>query len=208
MKPNEKIMEYRRRIPRFIRESSWNIKSIGKSWRKPKGIQSKMRKQKRGKPGLVKVGYRMPNKYRGLHKSGRKIHLVSSTDEIDELNPKEDIVEFPSTLGLKKKSVLVKHAKKKGIYILNINPDKYLSKFKSILEKKEKKRKEIEKKRKEMLKSKKEEKEKEKSDKKKNTKDSESDSKKSDSESSKKPSRNKEKSEGEKIKEDIITKSN
>ncbi len=209
MKPNKEIIKYRKRIPRFIRESSWKVKSLDKSWRKPKGLHSKMRVGKGGKPSTVKVGYRMPNKFRGLHKSGREIKKVSSIDEMKELKPKEVIVEFPSNLGLKKKSELVKFAKENNYYILNINPDKYLSKFESFLEKKQKKRKEIEKRRKELIKAKKEEK---KSDDDSKSSDDDKKSKKGDDDdsddSSGSPKRVKEKSEGEKIKEKVITKSN
>ena len=57
--------------PEFARPESWRYKRLESNWRKPKGIDSHQRKQKsrRGRPGIVKVGYRGPKIARGLHPS-------------------------------------------------------------------------------------------------------------------------------------------
>ncbi|MDG7043343.1 MAG: hypothetical protein JRM98_04415, partial [Nitrososphaerota archaeon] len=46
--------------PKFLRQESWRYKKLKPNWRKPKGIDNKMRLQEKGWPPLVKVGYRTP----------------------------------------------------------------------------------------------------------------------------------------------------
>jgi large subunit ribosomal protein L32e len=68
---NEELLAARKKVaqtrPRFIRQESWRYDRLAENWRKPKGKDNKMRKQKSGMPALVKVGYRSPKAARGLH---------------------------------------------------------------------------------------------------------------------------------------------
>ena len=86
--------------PKFIRPESWRYKRLETTWRKPKGIDNHQRKQKsRGRPGLVKVGYRGPKIARGLHPSGFTDNLVYNINDLDSLNPKEDAVRIGHSVG-------------------------------------------------------------------------------------------------------------
>jgi len=60
----------RHKKPRFRRQESWRYKRVGDRWRKPHGIDSKMRKKVKGWPVSPTTGYRSPKKTRGLHPSG------------------------------------------------------------------------------------------------------------------------------------------
>ena len=64
--------------PDFVRQESWRYVRVKESWRKPKGMDSKMRLQKKGWPPIVKVGYRGPSKARGLHPSGCLLYTSPS----------------------------------------------------------------------------------------------------------------------------------
>ncbi|MEM3382515.1 MAG: 50S ribosomal protein L32e [Nitrososphaerales archaeon] len=105
--------------PKFVRQESWRYKRISERWRKPKGIDSKMRLRVKGWPKIVKVGYRGPRLVRGLHPSGYRDVLVHNLDELKGLDPKKDAARLASSLGAKKRAELLKKAKELGIKVLN-----------------------------------------------------------------------------------------
>jgi large subunit ribosomal protein L32e len=107
------------RRPEFVMQESWRYKRIGERWRKPKGIDSKMRLGVKGWPKLVKVGYRGPRMARGLHPSGYRDVLVHNINELQGLNPKTDAARLASKLGAKKRSELIGRARELGIKVLN-----------------------------------------------------------------------------------------
>lgn len=112
---NGKIAE--RKIPKFQRQNRAQKKRVGAAWRKPRGIDNKLRIKKKGYGLLPKIGFRTPKKTRGLHPTGLKEVLVSSLKELGGL--KGVAVRFSATLGRKKKAVLVAEAKKLQLKMLN-----------------------------------------------------------------------------------------
>jgi large subunit ribosomal protein L32e len=101
--------------PEFIRAESWRYKRLETTWRKPKGVDNHQRKQKsRGRPGIVKVGYRGPKDARGLHPSGYTDNLVYNVNDLEKLDPKTDGVRIGHSVGTKKRtSIIVKAIEKK-----------------------------------------------------------------------------------------------
>ena len=77
------VRELKLRRPEFVRQESWRYVRLKPNWRKPRGKDSKMRLQVKGWPPLVKVGYRTPRKYRGLHPSGYKEVLVYRPEDLE-----------------------------------------------------------------------------------------------------------------------------
>lgn len=126
-KKKEKSMEELLRVrdsiddkrPKFMRQESWRYKRIDRAWRKPKGIDSKMRRRVKGWPKVVKVGYRGPKITRGIHPSGYRDVLVHNIGELEGLDPKKDAARLASTLGAKKRAELIERAKELGIKVLN-----------------------------------------------------------------------------------------
>jgi len=105
--------------PKFIRQESWRYKRLDKAWRKPKGIDNKMRRRVKGWPQIVKVGYRGPKITRGIHPSGYRDVLVHNMGELEGLDPEKDAARLASTLGAKKRTELIGRAKELGIKVLN-----------------------------------------------------------------------------------------
>ena len=107
------------RRPEFVRQESWRYKRVKPSWRKPKGIDSKMRLRVQGWPKIVKVGYRGPAAVRGLHPSGYRDVLVYNVSDLERLNPETDAARIAHTVGAKKRMEILAKAKELGIKVLN-----------------------------------------------------------------------------------------
>lgn len=105
--------------PKFVRQESWRYIRLAENWRKPKGIDNKMRKQVSGVPPLVKVGYRGPKKARGLHPSGYKDKLIHNIRDLEKLDPKTDAARIGHSVGRRKRIDIVSKADALGIKVLN-----------------------------------------------------------------------------------------
>ncbi|KXA90109.1 50S ribosomal protein L32 [candidate division MSBL1 archaeon SCGC-AAA259I09] len=108
----------------FKRQGSSNYKRVKDSWRKPKGGDSKIRKEKKGKPKLVKVGYRKPESERGLHPSGYREVLVDNPQEVEEVDPEKQAIRIASAVGKRKRIKIIEKAKENGIKVLNIRRER------------------------------------------------------------------------------------
>jgi len=107
------------RKPKFRRHESWRYKRLKESWRKPPGIDNKMRLQAKGWPKAVNVGYRGPRIARGLHPSGYKEVLIHTPDEIVEVDPKTQAIRIAHTVGTRKRIQIASQAREREIHVLN-----------------------------------------------------------------------------------------
>ncbi|MGI0039535.1 MAG: 50S ribosomal protein L32e [Nitrososphaera sp.] len=120
---NEELLAARKKVsskrPKFIRQESWRYDRLAENWRKPKGKDNKMRKQKAGHPDIVKIGYRGPKVARGLHPSGYNDIIVHNVNELAGLDPKKDAIRLGRTVGMRKRKDIVEEATKMGLKMLN-----------------------------------------------------------------------------------------
>jgi large subunit ribosomal protein L32e len=105
--------------PAFVRQESWRYVRLHPEWRKPKGVDNKMRRQDKGWPKLVKVGYRGPVAARGLHPSGHREVIVSRPIELSTLVPGRDVARIGGTVGAKKRATILDRATELGIRVVN-----------------------------------------------------------------------------------------
>ncbi len=105
--------------PEFVRQESWRYGRVHPEWRKPKGVDSKMRRQDKGWPALVRVGYRGPVEARGLHPSGHLDVLVQRVADLDRLVPGRDVARIGGTVGAKKREQILNRATELGIRVVN-----------------------------------------------------------------------------------------
>ena len=120
---NNDLLEQRKKIsehrPKFKRQESWRYKRLAVTWRKPKGVDNKMRKQVSGVPPLVKIGYRGPRISRGLHPSGYVDSLVHNVKDLMLLDNSKDAARIARTVGNKKRLEIISKAESMGIKLLN-----------------------------------------------------------------------------------------
>jgi large subunit ribosomal protein L32e len=108
-----------RKKPKFRRQESWRYKRVGDTWRKPHGIDSKMRKKVKGWPVSPTVGYRSPKKTRGLHPSGFVETRVQSVKDLGGIDPELQAIRIARTVGGRKRVEIIALAEEKGIHVLN-----------------------------------------------------------------------------------------
>jgi len=119
----KRLLKIRSRInkkrPHFKRFESWRFVRIKDQWRKPRGIDNKMRTELQGWPKSVKIGYRGPAAVRGLHASGMEEVMVWNTKDLEKIDPETHVARIGGTVGGRKKETMLEKAKELKIRILN-----------------------------------------------------------------------------------------
>lgn len=147
------------RKPNFIRQDSHKQKKLGRKWRRPKGLHSKVRLKLKSRAKKVSKGYRSPKKVRHLHKSGLQRCIIRTMRDMEGLDAKKNCLIISSSLGDKKKIAILKKAKDSGFNILNVNnPDDYIKKVEDKIRLRKERKKEKDKVKKEVKTKKKDEK--------------------------------------------------
>lgn len=126
------------RKPKFIRHDFHKKAGLKEKWRRPKGLHSKLRLNIRGKEKPVAQGYRSPKEIRGLHKSGLIRIRVFNIGELEKIDSKNSCIEIGSTVGKRKKIMIIEKAKEKNLKIIGIDPDKFVKKVQEELDSKKK----------------------------------------------------------------------
>jgi len=129
-RPLRKPQRGKLKKPKFRRQESWRYKRVKESWRKPLGVDSKMRKKVKGWPRSPEAGYRSPKEIRGLHPSGYEEILVQRVDDLSKIDPQRQAIRIARTVGAKKRVEISARAEERGIQILNPRGMKELEELK------------------------------------------------------------------------------
>ncbi len=120
---SRKVLQMRKRAkhkkPEFLRSESWRYDKMSESWRRPRGLDHKMRRKIKGWPPMVSTGYKGPKIARGLHPSGLREVLVHNVDELSTVDATVQAARIAHTVGNKKRALILSKAKEKKIIVLN-----------------------------------------------------------------------------------------
>ena len=142
-RPLKKRQLSKHKKPKFKRQESWRYKRVKENWRKPRGIDSKMRKKVKGWPPSPEAGYRSPKKIRGLHPSGYVEVQVQTVEGLNGIDPETQAIRIARTVGGKKRVEIFALAEERGIHVLNPRIVRELEEFEEEeVEEKEEKEKE------------------------------------------------------------------
>jgi large subunit ribosomal protein L32e len=141
-------IDHRKKIkskkPQFSAQDSHKLKRIKPRWRKPKGLQSKMRLRHGSYHSHISPGWRSPAEARGQSPQGLFPVIVHRATDIAVIDAKTHAIIVASSVSSRNKIIIYDRAKEKGITILNRKADNLPKKIEELAKQKEKARKERE----------------------------------------------------------------
>ncbi|MBD3209324.1 hypothetical protein GF367_02810 [Candidatus Woesearchaeota archaeon] len=135
----------KKRNPRFTRTDSHKKRRLNPGWRRPKGLQNKMRLRKKGYKKSVTSGYSTPARLKGATERGLAIVTVNTLKELEALDPQREAA-LIARIGRKKKTALLAAAQRRGVTVANLPLKRYQEKTSSLLKEQEAKKAELQKK--------------------------------------------------------------
>jgi large subunit ribosomal protein L32e len=142
-----KLLEVRksvkRRKPNFqIQNSNDPVKRFAGRWKRPKGLQNKMRENRKGNPISIEPGYGSPAAVRGAAMEGVFPFVVCNVEDLAKAPEGYGIV-ISAGVGMRKKVEIVKAATAKKLMLLNFKAEEISKRIDDALAARKKRRQEI-----------------------------------------------------------------
>ena len=111
----------KKKANKFVRFETDRHKKMAISWRKPKGIDCRVRRRFSGAIRMPKIGYGSNNQTKHLLPSYKKKFLVHNLADLDVLlmNNETYAAEIASTVGADKRIQLLKRARELSVKVTN-----------------------------------------------------------------------------------------
>jgi large subunit ribosomal protein L32e len=104
---------------KFRRDGFGKKPQLAESWRKPRGLHNKQRRQKKAKGAMPTPGYGSPAAVRGMHPSGFFEVRIFTPTELDGIDPAVYAVRIGATVGGRKRAIIQEKAISAGLKVLN-----------------------------------------------------------------------------------------
>ena len=142
-----KLLEVRkavkRRKPNFqIQNSNDPKKRWPGRWKRPKGLQSKMRERRKGNPRYIEPGYGSPAALRGATTEGLFPVVVSNVSDLGSVTGDSGVV-VSSTTGTRKKAEIVRAAVERKLKLLNVDAAQFIKGVEESIGSRKKRRQEL-----------------------------------------------------------------
>jgi len=111
----------KKRTKAFKRHQSDRYHGVKESWRKPKGIDNRVRRRFKGQNAMPKIGYGSNKKTRHLLPSGHKKLVVSNVKEVELLlmHNKSFAAEIAHNVSSRNRIVILEKARALGVKVTN-----------------------------------------------------------------------------------------
>ncbi len=122
VKPLVKINKIKKRTKRFTRfESEDYPNKLSASWRRPRGIDNRVRRQYKSNKPLVSIGYGTKREHKHVLPNGFKKLLIRNSADLEMLlmNNRVYCGEFAHNLSSQKRKVFLERAKQINVKITN-----------------------------------------------------------------------------------------
>ena len=110
----------RKKQPKFRRQEWFRYRRLSRTgWRKPNGLQSSQRLNRKYRSPMARVGYGKVAAARDLHPSGFEEVLVHRPEDLDGIDPSVQAARVGGTVGGRKRVLIHERADELGIRVLN-----------------------------------------------------------------------------------------
>ena len=109
----------KKKKPEFKRQEWHKGSRLGTKWRKPRGVNSKLKVRLKCKGNLPDPGYGTPKAIRGMNRFGYREILVRNVPDLKKINPQKEVAVIAAKVGGKKRSEILKKAHEHNIKIVN-----------------------------------------------------------------------------------------
>ncbi|MCL1966024.1 MAG: 50S ribosomal protein L32e [Candidatus Bathyarchaeota archaeon] len=117
----------RNKKPAFLRQESWRDAKFSESWRRPRGLDNKVRRKIKGWPAGPNTGYKGSNIARGLHPSGYREVIVYNPEDVTTVDSSAQAIRIAHTVGKRKRALIIAEAEKLQVKILNAPIDEEIT---------------------------------------------------------------------------------
>ncbi|KAK9709930.1 60S ribosomal protein L32 [Basidiobolus ranarum] len=118
-----KVAIIKKRTKPFKRHQSDRYKTVKEAWRKPKGIDNRVRRRFKGQIPMPSIGYGSNRKTRDLMPNGFKKFVVASVKELEVLlmQNRTYAAEIAHNVSSKNRIAIVERAQQLNVKVTNAN---------------------------------------------------------------------------------------